>query len=86
LLEIQNWYKIKTEIIFLKIEMSSERELLCEQVIKENGNFKIVRRWWRGWYPELGRLGFGLQGKETIQEITVIKASKTIEVKRAKNE
>jgi len=67
-------------------ERKSEIELLCEQVIEENGSFKRVKRWWRGWHPELGKLCFGWQGKETIQEIAVIKPIMIIEVKPAREE
>jgi len=66
--------------------MPSEKELLCEQVITQNGGFRRVRRWWKGWHPGPGRkLCFGWQGEETLEETTVIKPTQVIEVKLPEN-
>jgi len=61
--------------------MLEERELLYEQVLEEKGSFKRVRRWWRGWHPDLGKLISGWQGEETVQETTVIRPRIIIEVR-----
>ena len=64
--------------------MSAEikRELLQEEILFKSGAFERVRRFWKGWHPELenAKLGMGWKGKETEQEVTIIKPSKTFKV------
>lgn len=63
--------------------MSKERkpEVLDEQIIEENGSFKRVRRHLKGHWPSKGMLSFGWQGKETIEEKTIIEPIETVRVK-----
>ena len=59
-------------------------ELLSEVVLKDNGAFKKIRRYYKGWHPEIPNavlISNGYQGKETKVEIDIIKPSKTVEVK-----
>lgn len=53
-------------------------EILCEQIIKQNGCHRRVKRWIRGIHPELGTIVRGWTGWETLQELDVIRAIKTI--------
>ena len=62
-------------------ELEIKPEILSEQVIHSQGNYRRVRRWLRGKHPDLGVLVHGLTGWETVQEIDVIKATKTYYVK-----
>lgn len=48
-------------------------KILDEHVLYQQGSFKKVRRWIEGWHPHLGLLTWGITGKETIVEETVIK-------------
>ena len=54
--------------------------LLGEQILSQSGPFMWVRRFYLGWHPRLGTLHFGLTGKETIVEESVVLASFTFEV------
>jgi hypothetical protein len=55
-------------------------EILDEQVISGNGSFSRVKRWIKGWHPEVGTLSFGLQGEETIEDKSFVKPIGTFEV------
>lgn len=58
------------------------KELLCEKVVEKHGAFEKVVRYWRGWFPELegAILINGWIGKETKQEITIIRPKRTFVV------
>jgi len=58
-----------------------EPKILSEEIIYQQGSFRRVRRYLKGWHPERGRLHSGWQGKETIEEKDVISPIKTFEVK-----
>lgn len=52
--------------------------LLSERVLERRGPLKTVRRYYRGWHPELGgKLHRGLQGLETLVEAVVVSATHT---------
>ena len=61
----------------------STKELLHEEILEKHGAFQRVRRYWKGWHPELedAVLTNGWTGKETKQEIDVIRPSKTFRIK-----
>lgn len=61
--------------------MNNQLEILGEHIISESGCYRFVRRWVRGWHPELGELTWGLAGKETIIETSVIRPMVAYEVK-----
>ena len=61
------------------------KEILNEQVLYEQGCFRKVRRWIKGWHPE-GKLTMGYQGKETIQTIDQIEPQGTFEVRQENKE
>ncbi len=63
--------RAKAEIRVIK----SDPEVLDEQVLYQQGAYKRVRQYLRGWYPKLGVLHMGWQGQETIVERDVITAS-----------
>jgi hypothetical protein len=48
-------------------------EILDEVILFRNGPFFHIRRYLKGFHPELGYLHFGLTGPETVMEITVIR-------------
>ena len=58
-----------------------EPKVLSENTICQQGGFRRVRRYLEGWHPKRGRLHFGWQGKETIEEKDVISPIKIFEVK-----
>jgi hypothetical protein len=68
--------------------MQEERktQILSEEIIYEWGSFKRVRRYLKGWHPERGKLSFGWQGKETIEEKDVIIPIKTFMVENEQRE
>ena len=43
--------------------------VLDEKVVNRHGAVEIVRRYIKGWWPELGQLHWGLSGPETVVEI-----------------
>jgi hypothetical protein len=47
-------------------------QVLGEQILYQQGSFKRVKRYLKGFHPELGKLYEGLSGKETIQEKDII--------------
>jgi hypothetical protein len=56
-------------------------EILSEQVIRQQGTFRLVRRYLRGWHPKIGILHFGYTGQETIEEVWAITPLVTFVVK-----
>lgn len=62
-----------------------EPKVLSEEIIKDYGSYKRVRRYLKGWYPERGKLCFGWSGKETIEEKDVIMPIKTFMVEDERN-
>ena len=50
-------------------------EIVSEEIIRQQGSYYFIRRYIKGWHPEYGLLHFGYSGKETVQEITVLKSS-----------
>lgn len=60
--------------------LKDEPELLSEQILSQQGSYQRVKRYFRGWHPELGKLHYGWQGKETIVEKGVIKAARQVSV------
>lgn len=60
-------------------------EILDEQILAQNGSFKRVKRYLRGWHPDLpnARLHMGWQGRETIVEKDVITPIKTFTITEA---
>jgi hypothetical protein len=63
--------------------MKENLELLSEIVLNNQGCFKRVRRYYKDWHPELPNavLVNGYQGKETRQELDIIKPIRIIEIK-----
>lgn len=65
------------------------REILSEEILEEHGDFKRVRRWWRGKHPEKGILlhpDQTLTGDwETREEKSVVRPKKQFNVKRKIN-
>ena len=55
-------------------------EILSEEVLHEQGCFRRVRRWLRGWHPDFGVLTWGMTGKETVAELCVVRASISLDV------
>jgi hypothetical protein len=64
--------------------MGQERVLLSEEVLTKQGAFERVRRYWRGGYPELENsvLVFGWQGKETKQEVSVVRPKEVFNMRK----
>ena len=63
--------------------MKENLELLNESILEEQGAFKKVRRFYKDWHPNLLNavlINDGWQGKETKQEITIIKPSRVIKI------
>lgn len=48
--------------------MEQKIEIVGEQVISDCGGFRRIKRWIKGWHPQLGQLTWGLTGQETIIE------------------
>ena len=72
--EVPPQLRAEAELGVFKPELPGP-EILDEQVLHEQGSFRRVRRYLRGWHPELGGiLHMGWQGKETIIKCDVIKA------------
>ncbi len=64
--------------------IESKLNLVSETVLQEQGAFKKVRRFYKGWHPSIPNavlIGNGYQGKETKVETTIIKPSRIITVK-----
>lgn len=51
----------------------SDPEVLSEQVLKENGCLKTVKRYLKGIHPGRGVITAGLTGWETIEEKMIVK-------------
>lgn len=47
-------------------------DIVCEIIISQQGCYKRVKRWIRGYHPEKGIITFGFTGPETIVETDVI--------------
>jgi len=56
-------------------------DILGEVTLSEQGNYRYVRRWIRGWHPSLGQLIWGITGKETVVEVGVLRPTVIYEVK-----
>lgn len=65
------------------VQESSAPEILGQEILYQQGSFSRVRRYLRGWYPELGVLSQGLQGQETIVEQDVIRPIRVFAVQTA---
>lgn len=48
-------------------------EILDQHILHQQGSFYKVRRWVSGWHPHLGLLTWGITGKETIIETSIVK-------------
>jgi hypothetical protein len=48
-------------------------QILDQHILYQQGSFYKVRRWVQGWHPHLGTLTWGITGKETIIETSVVK-------------
>lgn len=59
-------------------------ELVGQEIIHKQGSFEIVKNWYKGWHPEVGKLINGWSGKETEVETTRIMPIETFEVKEDK--
>ena len=46
----------------------SEKQLLDQKVLNQNGPLQRVRRWWKGILPGQGTITWGLTGWETVEE------------------
>lgn len=55
-------------------------EILDEQILAQNGSYRKVKQYLKGWHPDLGKLHMGWQGKETIIERDVISPVRTFTV------
>ena len=54
--------------------------IVGEKVLSLRDNVTTVRRYLKGWYPELGQLHWGLSGPETVVESTVVRLHKFLVV------
>ena len=57
-----------------------EIKILSETIIIQENSFRKVIQYLSGWHPTLGKLTFGLTGKETIVEKEIIFAKFVIKV------
>lgn len=48
--------------------------IVGEQIIHRGSNIVVLRRFLKGWHPELGLLHWGLSGPETIMEVMQVPA------------
>ncbi|MBI2086447.1 hypothetical protein HYT74_03845 [Candidatus Daviesbacteria bacterium] len=55
-------------------------KILGEVIIDQQGGFSRVRRYLKGWHPDLGRLSYGWQGEETIVELGKIQPIRVFNV------
>jgi hypothetical protein len=62
----------------------TERHLLDEKVISQNGSLQRVRRWWKGVCTEKGTIIWGLTGWETVEETDRIVPRHTFIVEAAR--
>lgn len=57
--------------------------ILDEKVIEETDHFKVIKRWIKGYHPELGSIQIGWsKGVETIAECRILKSLRTFEVQQ----
>jgi len=70
-------------VLFDRKKMEKEAGLLHEEVLEKKGAFERIRRWYKGWRPEIegGVLIMGSTGKETFIEETIIRPKRTFMVK-----
>ena len=61
--------------------MKERPPLIGQKIIYKNGSFEVVKSWYEGWHPELGKPINGWSGKETEVEETRIMPVKTFKVK-----
>ena len=47
-------------------------ELLGEETLYQQGCFRKVRRYWKGWCPEKGEQIDGWTGPETVEDVTIV--------------
>lgn len=55
-------------------------EVVGEEIIREHGHYKRIRRWIKGKHPKLGIIIWGYTGWETVQELDVVYAIGTFRV------
>lgn len=55
-------------------------DILDERVIRRQGRFQRIQRWWRGIHPERGQIHYGWSGWETLEERDRIVPTKTFVV------
>ena len=60
--------------------MEKTLEIVGEEIIHQQGCYRRLRRWVKGWHPELGQLMFGLSGPETVMEVDSIRPMGTFTV------
>ena len=59
--------------------------ILNEEVIYQDGCFRHVRRWIKGWVEiPGGKYVMGITGKETVVELRVVTSAKTFQVMESK--
>ena len=56
------------------------KELVGERIISTSNSCRVVKRWYRGWHPEMGKLINGWSGKETEVDMVEIRPIKTFMV------
>ena len=56
-----------------------ESEILSEELLAEQGNYRRVRRWLKGWRSKGLRI-MGQQGRETVVEENAVTPFETFEV------
>jgi len=66
--------RLQSRVLIKEATVNDKPEIVGTEVIAQSGCFMRVRRYYRGWHPQLGTLHFGWSGKETIEEADVIKA------------
>lgn len=66
-----------------------EQKIICEKVLYQNGSYKQIERWYKGWSevkdptkPSRQRVTNGWQGKEEMEVVDVILPVKTVIVKK----
>lgn len=69
-----------TRLVNNGYSLNGHLEVLDTFIVCQQGGFRCVLEYVRGWYPELGRLHVGYQGQETIIEKDILTPTRTFNV------
>ena len=50
------------------------KEKIGEKVIYQQGTYRKVQRWYKGWHPDIGVLTHGHSGEETVTVEDIVSA------------